>query len=156
MTGGKDAWLVDDVMEGKEEGVHGRGRRGVGSITLAALVVGETKIELQSRWRFDGLNAGVLRDIFVLHQTLLCCSALAHVGTQFNEAVHDGFQRGQRCRLNCFEENISVNDCRPSAPYWTAKRVKKEYLKQKVKILTNGRVENGGSCRRVQSDGHRK
>jgi hypothetical protein len=31
VTGGKDAGLVDDGMEEKEEGVHGRGRRGVGS-----------------------------------------------------------------------------------------------------------------------------
>ena len=43
-----------------------------------------------------------------------------------------------------------------TGPYLTSKRVKKEYLKQKVKILTNGRVENGVSCRRVQSDGHKK
>ena len=50
MTRGKDAGLVDDGMEEKEDDVHGRGGRGVGSrssVILTALVVGETKALLE-------------------------------------------------------------------------------------------------------------
>jgi hypothetical protein len=145
VTGGKDTGLVDDGMEEKEEGVHGRGRREVGSITLATLIVGETKIELRSRWRFDALNTGVLRDIFVLHQTLLFGSALRMSTHSSTKRCMMGSCKVNGVDLNFFEENISVNDCRaacvyptemrPSAcsarslvwktaPYWTAKRVK--------------------------------
>ena len=56
MTGRKDAGLVDDGMEEKEENVHGRGRRGVGSrssVISAALVVRETKAPLEVVYSSD-------------------------------------------------------------------------------------------------------
>jgi hypothetical protein len=45
---------------------------------------------------FDALHAGVLGDVLVLHETLLCGAALAHVDAELDEAVHNGLEGGER------------------------------------------------------------
>lgn len=73
-----------------------------GSLLLRFANLGVGELDKFGDDRLDALDAGILSDVFVLHETFLCGTAFAHVYAKFDEAVHDGLKRREGGRSESF------------------------------------------------------